>query len=634
MGRMAALAICVLCLRNGGRAASTIVAAADYSIKSTDGGTTWQPIVANANNALLPGNARLFNLAVSPANSGLWYAVGGAQASGLYRTADSGKTWSAKPLVGISPFSGDGGLAIDAATETVYLISTSGTQQYVVRTTDAGATWTTHKLPFTTYYDQGHFPSGPPVQSIKADPGVSGVLYATVDATIFKTADYGETWTILVSGLDTPGIQLNLGAPVIGGVEIDPRNSQVLYARTRVLGVPCMNSTPGNQCGLYRSSDGGQTWSALALPSKYSYSLAIDPGSGSLYVGTEPGGLGPSILKSVDGGATWAPIKNGFLGGAGSTGPVVLVDPANPSTVYAAEYYGSVQSSFYRSTDGGASWTTIRLPNDCVASGNLPQCATALSPRFSQLVVLPPPPAPPAIVANGVVNGASFQAGVVANSWVTITGTSLATVTDDWSKSIVNGKLPIILDGVSVSIGGKPAYIYYISPGQINALAPDIPAGPVTVTVTTSGGVSSAFTTTASQYGPAFFTWPGSQPVATRQDFTFAAKPGTFGGLPVVAAKPGDVLVLWGTGFGPTSPVAPPGFAVPGDTTYGTATLPVVTINNVAATVYGAVLSPGAAGLYQIAIQVPTTLADGDWPVQATIGGAQSPATVLLTVRK
>jgi uncharacterized protein (TIGR03437 family) len=244
------------------------------------------------------------------------------------------------------------------------------------------------------------------------------------------------------------------------------------------------------------------------------------------------------------------------------------------------------------------------------------------------------PPAAPAISANGVVNGASFQPGVAANSWVTIQGTNLAAQTDDWSHSIVNGALPTMLDGVSVTIGGKPAYIYFISPGQLNVLAPDVPAGPVTVTVTTAGGTSASFATTASAYGPAFFTWPANQVVATRQDYSYAVKAGTFAGATTVAAKPGDVLILWATGFGPTLPVAPSGIATPGNGSYPTATAPAVTINNTPAVVYGAALAPGSGGLYQIAIQVPPSLADGDWPIQATIGGVASPAGTILSVHQ
>jgi uncharacterized protein (TIGR03437 family) len=241
----------------------------------------------------------------------------------------------------------------------------------------------------------------------------------------------------------------------------------------------------------------------------------------------------------------------------------------------------------------------------------------------------------PSISTNGVQNGASFQPGVAPASWVTIKGTNLSPVTDTWDNSIVNGKLPTTLDGVSVSMGGKPAYIEYVSPTQINVLAPNLGAGPVQVTVTTNSvGASSTFSVTANSYGPAFFTWPNNQPVATRQDFSFAVKPGTFQGVTTVAAKPGDVIILWGTGFGPTSPAVPVGVVVPSDQTYSTASPPFVTINNVQATVYGAALAPGFVGLYQIAIQVPASLGDGDWPIVANISGVSSPSGVLLTVQK
>jgi len=61
-----------------------------------------------------------------------------------------------------------------------------------------------------------------------------------------------------------------------------------------------------------------------------------------------------------------------------------------------------------------------------------------------------------------------------------------------------------------------------------------------------------------------------------------------------------------------------------------------VTVGGVAASVYGsaAALTPGDAGLYQVAIQIPATLADGDYPVIATVAGAESPSTVLITVQQ
>jgi uncharacterized protein (TIGR03437 family) len=134
-------------------------------------------------------------------------------------------------------------------------------------------------------------------------------------------------------------------------------------------------------------------------------------------------------------------------------------------------------------------------------------------------------------------------------------------------------------------------------------------------------------------FQPAFFHW-GNYAVATRTDYTLAVKNGTFPGSPTVAAKPGDVIVLWGTGFGPTSPPAPTGIVVPSGTTYNTANAVTVTVGPAAAVVYGAALTSGEAGLYQVAIQIPTTLADGDYPVVATVSGAQSPASTLITVQK
>lgn len=194
-------------------------------------------------------------------------------------------------------------------------------------------------------------------------------------------------------------------------------------------------------------------------------------------------------------------------------------------------------------------------------------------------------------------------------------------------------QLPTSLDGVTVLFNGKPAYLTYVSPTQINLIVPDISAGTTPVVLTNNGtSPTGLFNTPIGLYGPAFFTWPGAQAVATRQDYSYAVKNGTFSGLTTVSAQPGDVIILWGTGFGPTTPGAPPGIPVPSDKIYSTSTAPAVTINNVTAAVYGAALAPGYAGLYQVAIQVPTSLADGDWPIVASIGGVQSPSGVILSV--
>jgi uncharacterized protein (TIGR03437 family) len=248
-------------------------------------------------------------------------------------------------------------------------------------------------------------------------------------------------------------------------------------------------------------------------------------------------------------------------------------------------------------------------------------------------LTLPAPDAPAIASSSGVLNGASFQPGISPGSWITINGTNLSSTTDTWVNSIVKGTLPTSLDGVSVMVGDQPAYIEYISPTQINAVVPNVAVGSVPVTVTTAIGTSPAVMAQLSAEQPAFFQW-GTYAVATLQNFSIAVKNGTFAGTTTVPAAPGDVIILWGTGFGSTSPSAPAGQETPSNTTYNTANTVSVTVGGKPATVYGAALAPGYAGLYQIAIQIPASLANGDYPVVATINGAQSPSTTLITVQK
>jgi uncharacterized protein (TIGR03437 family) len=225
--------------------------------------------------------------------------------------------------------------------------------------------------------------------------------------------------------------------------------------------------------------------------------------------------------------------------------------------------------------------------------------------------------------------------GATANSWVTITGSNLSTVTDTWTNSIVNGVLPTTLDGVSVKIGGASAYVYFVSPTQINVLAPSIGTGQVQVSVTTASGTSAPVTVTAQPQQPAFFQW-GNYAVATHTNYTYAVKAGTFSGVTTTPANAGETIILWGTGFGATSPVAPAGQVTPSNgTAYNTANSVTVTIGGINAPVYDGVaaLTPGEAGLYQVAVTVPSSLASGDYAVIATINGSQSPTTTLLTVQ-
>jgi uncharacterized protein (TIGR03437 family) len=237
----------------------------------------------------------------------------------------------------------------------------------------------------------------------------------------------------------------------------------------------------------------------------------------------------------------------------------------------------------------------------------------------------------PVIASGEVKNGAGFQNSIAAGSWVQIKGTGLSTTSAGrtWTSSeVVNGKLPTSLDGTSVTINGKAAYVYYISPVQVNVLAPvDSNTGPVDVVVTNNGQASAAASVNLAAFSPAFFQYGGANAIATRNgDYALIGS-----GTGTVPAKPGDVLILWGTGFGPTSPAIVDGQVVTGAP--AVTTNPTVTIGGAAATVIATVLSPGSAGLYQVAVTVPN-VADGDQEVLATVGGVTSPSKVTIYVKQ
>jgi uncharacterized protein (TIGR03437 family) len=386
-------------------------------------------------------------------------------------------------------------------------------------------------------------------------------------------------------------------------------------------------------CAMANCADGSSPDAALVLGADGNFygttALGGANGAGVVFKLTPAGTL--TVLHSFDvadgespDGLLLATDGNFYgttsIGGASGYGTIFQMTPAGALTTlqsFAGSDGAVPQGPLIQAPDGSLYGTTQ-------GSGGVGQGTV-----FSLALPISGPAIYP---SSGLVNGASFQSGITANSWITILGTNLSSKTDTWAGAIVNGVLPPSLDGVSVSVGGQPAYIAYVSPGQINALAPNISPGNLSVTVSNGSVTSPPSTAVAQIYQPAFFEW-GSYAVATRTDYSLAVKNGTFPGMTTVPAKPGDTIILWGTGFGPTTPAAAAGMVVPSGVTYNTATPVMVSVGGTTAIVFGAALTPGDAGLYQIAIQIPTTLADGDYPVVATVSGVQSPLNVLITVQ-
>ncbi|MGI8989848.1 MAG: choice-of-anchor V domain-containing protein [Bryobacteraceae bacterium] len=247
----------------------------------------------------------------------------------------------------------------------------------------------------------------------------------------------------------------------------------------------------------------------------------------------------------------------------------------------------------------------------------------------SQLRLLAPCPTggPKPAITAGVMNGASFQSGISPNSWITITGTNLASTTRSWGDAdFAGGKLPTQLSCTGVMVNNKPAFVEYISPTQINAISPDDgSSGPVQVTVTSAGQNSDAAPALLQPLAPAFFLFDGKYLAATHVNNSLLGKMGLFPSAPnlTTPASPGEVVIFYGTGFGPTNPPIPPGQVT--DRLAPLVTNPGILIGGAPAVVSFAGLIPPYAALYQFNVQVPATASSGDQPVVAQIGGQSSP---------
>jgi len=277
--------------------------------RSRDGGTSWQRLAGG----LPTGPSEISALALSPNFSSDGTLLGGSIYGGLWRSTDGGDTWDkvlAPPVTALA-------LSPNFPTDGLAFAGQSG----FYRSADGGLTWTSTN--FNT-------PIGARITSLAVSPALAS------DATLFagtsysgtlRSTDYGDTWTLINAGLGSLSVNALALSPAYPG---DP----TLFAGT------------GN--GLYRSTDGGQSWSLTSLPVGYVGAVALSPtfaDDGIVLAGTHNG-----VYRSTDRGMTWHLTK----GLAVLRAKDVAASPAylEDGTLFAATEYG-----VYKSTDRGDSWT-------------------------------------------------------------------------------------------------------------------------------------------------------------------------------------------------------------------------------------------------------------------------------------
>ena len=231
----------------------------------------------------------------------------------------------------------------------------------------------------------------------------------------------------------------------------------------------------------------------------------------------------------------------------------------------------------------------------------------------------------------GLVANAEGESDAIApNTWVEIKGANLAPAGDTriWQASdFPKNQMPTQLDGVSATVNGKSAYVYYISPTQVNILTPpDAVSGTTQVQVNNNGAVAT-YAAPTQTISPSFFIFPGGYVAATHVSGALIGPTTLYPGS-TTPAKPGETVVLYANGFGPTSvPV------VSGSMTQSgiLSPLPVVKIGGTAATVQFAGLT--AVGEFQFNVVVPLSIPDGDQPITATYNGVTTQPGTLITIQ-
>ena len=312
------------------------------------GGAIWQllgPAPLISGSTILGG--RTPSVAVDPGDPNTLYI--GAALGGVWKSADAGATWT--PLTDDQPSLAMGWVVVDPTDSNVVYAGTgeqdnSGDSYYgagVLRSLDGGATWDRLGEDAFVRPDGG----SAHISRIVIDPNSPEVVYVASNLGLFKSSDRGETWDLKLSG------KIPDNAAVTELV-MDPTDSSILYAG---VAVPSSATNKGIYKSTDFGETWTLLDIGLPQPSISRISIGISRSNPLiLYAAVNNASMSSDIwrLKTTDGGETWTtlPSCSGSGCGQGSYNSAVAVDPNNPDIVYQAAV------NMFRSSNGGQTWTS------------------------------------------------------------------------------------------------------------------------------------------------------------------------------------------------------------------------------------------------------------------------------------
>ena len=370
-------------------------------------------------------------------------------------------------------------------------------------------------------------------------------------------------------------------------------------------------------------------------------------------------GFTPPFSTPVTGGAEFDfPVSSKKIQNVGCPQPDTGCPNLSPEeaayNVLGNFFYGTPAAAFYGGATGAAPIQYVEVPYADIKYALANSCPAAPSPLLGSMSLqdllnranrdlyamagvtktLPAPTCATSVPAPSislVVNAEGGSPVIAANTWVSILGTNLAPAGDTrtWrSSDFAGGQMPTELDQVSATVNGKSAYVYYISPTQINILTPPDPlSGPVTVVVNNAGTAGLPFVAQTQAISPSFFVYNGGPyVVATHADNTLVGPASLYPGLST-PAMPGETVVVYANGFGPTSVPVVAGASTQSGTLSPT---PAVTIGGLPASVaFAGLISPG---LFQFNVVIPANAASGDNAITASYQGSNATPVGLIPI--